>query len=176
MERVDIEELDREPHPMGVNRERRDIGAAVGTENVAMVHYELEPGEQFSGGCTRTTTRRRSSTSSRGRRPSSTASHGAGRPTRAEREPTAKRLRSEPARSSGSNRGSSSVAAMRATTPSRRWHSRPPAAGTTGRTWSHSRPAGSAARSPPTASGNPTRRSSSTATSVKTRLGSADFP
>ena len=50
MERVDIEELDREPHPMGVNRERRDIGAAVGTENVAMVHYELEPGEQFSGG------------------------------------------------------------------------------------------------------------------------------
>ena len=50
MERVEISELDREPHPMGVNTERRDVGAALGTEDVGVVHYELESGEQFSGG------------------------------------------------------------------------------------------------------------------------------
>ena len=50
MERVDIEAIEREPHPMGVNRERRDVGAAIGAEHMAAVHYELEPGEQFSGG------------------------------------------------------------------------------------------------------------------------------
>ncbi|WP_254838328.1 cupin domain-containing protein [Natronomonas marina] len=50
MERVEIAELEREPHPMGVNRERRDVGAALGTEELGVVHYELQPGEQFSGG------------------------------------------------------------------------------------------------------------------------------
>ena len=50
MEQVDIEAIEREPHPMGVNRERRDVGAAVGAEHMAAVHYELDPGEQFSGG------------------------------------------------------------------------------------------------------------------------------
>jgi uncharacterized cupin superfamily protein len=50
MERVEISELGREPHPMGVNTERRDVGTALGTEDVGVVHYELDPGEQFSGG------------------------------------------------------------------------------------------------------------------------------
>ncbi len=50
MDHVTIADLDREPHPMGVNTERRDVGAAVGTEDLGLVHYELEPGEQFSGG------------------------------------------------------------------------------------------------------------------------------
>jgi len=50
MEHVEISKLDREPHPMGVNTERRDVGTALGTEDVGVVHYELEPGEQFSGG------------------------------------------------------------------------------------------------------------------------------
>ena len=35
---------------MGVNRERRVLTDALGAEHVAAVHYELEPGEQFSGG------------------------------------------------------------------------------------------------------------------------------
>ena len=35
---------------MGVNRERRVLTDALGAEHVTAVHYELEPGEQFSGG------------------------------------------------------------------------------------------------------------------------------
>ena len=50
MERVTIEEIDAEPHPMGVNRERRVVTDALGAEHATAVHYELEPGEQFSGG------------------------------------------------------------------------------------------------------------------------------
>ena len=50
MERVSIDEIDAEPHPMGVNRERRVVTDALGAEHVTAVHYELEPGEQFSGG------------------------------------------------------------------------------------------------------------------------------
>ena len=55
MERVDIEEFDREPHPMGVNRQRRDVGAAVGTENITYLGVNAEvcrwtPGLSTSGG------------------------------------------------------------------------------------------------------------------------------
>ena len=50
MERVTVDEMDAEPHPMGVNRERRVVTDALGAEHVTAVHYELEPGEQFSGG------------------------------------------------------------------------------------------------------------------------------
>lgn len=50
MERVTIEDIEAEPHPMGVNRERRPITDALGAEHMTAVHYELEPGEQFSGG------------------------------------------------------------------------------------------------------------------------------
>lgn len=50
MERVTIDDIEAEPHPMGVNRERRSITDAVGAEHMSVVHYELDPGEQFSGG------------------------------------------------------------------------------------------------------------------------------
>jgi quercetin dioxygenase-like cupin family protein len=50
MERVTIEDIEAEPHPMGVNRERRPITDAVGAEHMTAVHYKLDPGEQFSGG------------------------------------------------------------------------------------------------------------------------------
>jgi quercetin dioxygenase-like cupin family protein len=50
MERVSVDDIRAEPHPMGVNRERRVVTDAVGAEHVTAVHYELDPGEQFSGG------------------------------------------------------------------------------------------------------------------------------
>jgi quercetin dioxygenase-like cupin family protein len=50
MERVTVDEIEAEPHPMGVNRERRVVTDALGAEEMTAVHYELEPGEQFSGG------------------------------------------------------------------------------------------------------------------------------
>ena len=50
MERVSIDDVEAEPHPMGVNRERRVLTDALGAEEMTAVHYELEPGEQFSGG------------------------------------------------------------------------------------------------------------------------------
>lgn len=50
MERVTVADIEAEPHPMGVNRERRNVGDALGAEEMSAVHYELEPGESFSGG------------------------------------------------------------------------------------------------------------------------------
>lgn len=50
MEKIDIESVDEEPHPMGVNTDRRPLSAALGTDDVAVVRYELEAGEQLSGG------------------------------------------------------------------------------------------------------------------------------
>ncbi|MFT4883068.1 MAG: quercetin dioxygenase-like cupin family protein [Natronomonas sp.] len=50
MERVIIDDIEAEPHPMGVNRERRNVTDAVGADQMTAVHYELDPGEQFSGG------------------------------------------------------------------------------------------------------------------------------
>lgn len=50
MEHVDLDEIPYDPHPMGVNTARTDLAGALGAEDVAVVHYELEPGEQFSGG------------------------------------------------------------------------------------------------------------------------------
>lgn len=50
MERVTIEDIEREPHPMGVNRERRNVTDALDADHMTAVHYELEPGESFSGG------------------------------------------------------------------------------------------------------------------------------
>lgn len=35
---------------MGVNSARRPVSDVLGTEGVAVVHYELDPGESFSGG------------------------------------------------------------------------------------------------------------------------------
>lgn len=50
MERVTIDDVEIEPHPMGVNRQRRNVTDALGAEHMTMVHYELDPGESFSGG------------------------------------------------------------------------------------------------------------------------------
>lgn len=50
MEKITVDEVAAEPHPMGVNTERRLLSDALGTEDVTVVHYALEPGEQFSGG------------------------------------------------------------------------------------------------------------------------------
>lgn len=50
MERVTVDEVDHEPHPAGVNTVRRPLSDALGTTDCTVVHYELEPGDSFSGG------------------------------------------------------------------------------------------------------------------------------
>jgi mannose-6-phosphate isomerase-like protein (cupin superfamily) len=50
MNHIDIADIETWPHPMGVNSDRRDVTGALEAEDVAIVRYELEPGEQFSGG------------------------------------------------------------------------------------------------------------------------------
>lgn len=50
MERIAVDDVAKAPHPMGVNTERRPLSDALGTEDVAVVHYALDPGEQFSAG------------------------------------------------------------------------------------------------------------------------------
>jgi len=50
MEKVSVDDVPNDPHPMGVNTERTPLSGALGTEDVAVVHYRLAPGEQFSGG------------------------------------------------------------------------------------------------------------------------------
>ncbi|WP_255197068.1 cupin domain-containing protein [Halorarius litoreus] len=50
MEKVAIDEAPNEPNPLGVNSVRRSLSDALGTEDVSLAFYELEPGEQFSGG------------------------------------------------------------------------------------------------------------------------------
>lgn len=50
MEHIEVDAVPTEPHPMGVNHDRRVVSDALGTEDVAIVHYTLDPGEQLSGG------------------------------------------------------------------------------------------------------------------------------
>lgn len=50
MEKVSIENVPNEPHEMGVNDVRRYVSDALGTQQLAVVYYELAPGDQFSGG------------------------------------------------------------------------------------------------------------------------------
>lgn len=50
MERLAIDQVDHVPHPMGVNTVRRPLSAPLGAEEMAIVYYELEPGDQFGGG------------------------------------------------------------------------------------------------------------------------------
>jgi uncharacterized cupin superfamily protein len=50
MEKTMIDEVDHVEHPMGVNSVRRPLSEALGTTDVGIVYYELEPGESFSGG------------------------------------------------------------------------------------------------------------------------------
>lgn len=49
MEHVSVDEVEREPHPAGVNTDRLPLSDALGTDDVTVVRYELDPGEQFSG-------------------------------------------------------------------------------------------------------------------------------
>lgn len=49
MKHVSLEEVDPEPHPAGVNTGRRPLSKMLGATDVAVVHYTLAPGEQFSG-------------------------------------------------------------------------------------------------------------------------------
>lgn len=50
MEKVSVDDVPDDPHPMGVNTERTPLSEPLGAEDVAVVHYSLAPGEQFSGG------------------------------------------------------------------------------------------------------------------------------
>lgn len=50
MEKVAINAVRNEPHDMGIHSVRRYVSDALNTDNLAMVYYELEPGERFSGG------------------------------------------------------------------------------------------------------------------------------
>lgn len=50
MEKVEIDEAPNLPNPLGVHDVRRPLSDVLGTEDIAIVYYELGPGEQFSGG------------------------------------------------------------------------------------------------------------------------------
>lgn len=50
MKKVAVGQVENRPHRFGVNSVRRYVSDDLGTEHLAIVYYELEPGEQFSGG------------------------------------------------------------------------------------------------------------------------------
>jgi len=50
MRKVTVDDVENDPHEMGVNAVRRHVSDALGTEHIAVVYYELAPGEQLSGG------------------------------------------------------------------------------------------------------------------------------
>lgn len=50
MEQVAIDEVDIEINPLRVHEVRRPVSDALGTTDVAMNYFELQPGESFSGG------------------------------------------------------------------------------------------------------------------------------
>ncbi|MFB6117682.1 cupin domain-containing protein [Halosegnis sp.] len=50
MQHVDLDELERIPHFMGVNSDRRPLARAIDAMGFAATYLELEPGEAFSGG------------------------------------------------------------------------------------------------------------------------------
>lgn len=49
MRRITIESVDNTPHPREVTSGRRLIGDALGTSDVDLTHFQLQPGDQFSG-------------------------------------------------------------------------------------------------------------------------------
>lgn len=49
MEKVSVTDIDTVPHLMGVNSERRPVSRTIDDMGFAMVIFELEPGEAFSG-------------------------------------------------------------------------------------------------------------------------------
>lgn len=50
MRKVSTDSTDHVEHPMGVNTVRRPLSEVLETSDLGMVHYELEPGDTFSGG------------------------------------------------------------------------------------------------------------------------------
>lgn len=50
MEHATLDKIEHAGHPAGVNTVRRSVSDALGTTDLAMVYYELEPGDSFSGG------------------------------------------------------------------------------------------------------------------------------
>lgn len=50
MEKVIINAVPNDPRELGVNSVRRYVSDILDTDHLAVVYYELEPGEQFSGG------------------------------------------------------------------------------------------------------------------------------
>ena len=49
MEHVTVDDLPREPYDESLHTDRRDLSAALGTTDVAIARYALDPGERFSG-------------------------------------------------------------------------------------------------------------------------------
>lgn len=50
MKKIEVDEVENVPNPMGVNTVRKPISDALNADEAAVVHYELDPGESFSGG------------------------------------------------------------------------------------------------------------------------------
>ncbi|QLG47793.1 cupin domain-containing protein [Natrinema halophilum] len=50
MEKIAIDDVDVQVHPMEVHSVRRPVSDALGFSDFAMNYFELEPGESFSGG------------------------------------------------------------------------------------------------------------------------------
>jgi len=50
MKHIAIDDVREDPHPMGVNQDRRPVTDALNAEDVTVVRFDLSPGEQFSGG------------------------------------------------------------------------------------------------------------------------------
>ena len=50
MERTALDDVENDPHPMGINTVQKPLSAALGAEDVAINYFELGPGEKFSGG------------------------------------------------------------------------------------------------------------------------------
>ncbi len=50
MQKVAIDDVDLDLHPMDIHDVRRPVSDALGTDHVAMNYFELAPGDAFSGG------------------------------------------------------------------------------------------------------------------------------
>lgn len=50
MEHATIDDVENEPHLLGVNTVRKPLAKELGTSAFALTYFELDPGESFSGG------------------------------------------------------------------------------------------------------------------------------
>lgn len=50
MERTPADDVAPDPHPVGVNEDRRDLTDAIDADRLTVTRYELDPGESFSAG------------------------------------------------------------------------------------------------------------------------------